>query len=76
MPRAAAYFGINDASNDSAAVRGIKRREACAATNNSASIYDACGWIGRQDGLSHDDVAVRRDKVCWSITIHLSLLDF
>ena len=34
-----------------------------AAADNSASTYNGRGWIGRQDGLSHDDVAARRHKV-------------
>jgi hypothetical protein len=51
MPRAAAFFGVNKNSSDKAGA------------DNSASVYNGRGWIGRQDGLSQDDVAARRHKV-------------
>jgi hypothetical protein len=64
MPRAAAFFGINDVSEHSTVVQDSRGgRETHAETDNSASFYNGRGWVGRQDGLFQDDVAARRHKV-------------
>jgi len=61
-------------SDESARVQGGGGgRGANVTADNSASVYNGRGWIGRQDGLSQDDVAARRHKV-WKSCVFTSIL--